>query len=358
VFEQLPKELLVALDGMMIRHYRENSKKRIYWNKKQNSYRHSCYLTALLIAISFYLLSNGVTLLTVGFSFFTALLLRYKIIAGPMTSLTEDTADDEACNYFRSYNQLYGKQYAKISLSQRKYWLKEHNIEEQTEISFPMPTSIWSEVTTFFAEKLEQCRLTFANLVRSLVNRAPVVSHNLSEEIIADLATDLKSLGHKRALTLYEQLQTRMESVALVFHHCFSEDELTYRRSHALAHSIYSSAMERLRKVALVARTINDIDPEAIEKEICTLQANDRTPTQDLLRISLLDRKELHTSQTEVVETLLAEVMQDIVRLERASERLSKFKPREALTHGDSTTATRALDGLLDAHSVPQSSPR
>lgn len=177
--------------------------------------------------------------------------------------------------------------------------------------------------------------------------------HNQVDAVLASLESELKELGAEQGVEQLKKLKEKFDNLEHVLKVQLNEGELTYGRYLGTAEQVYTGAVNRLKEIAVVLRSIHTIDVKGVTNHIKLLEsgANKSEDTEREIA-ALRERLALHTAMEQKVRDFLTTNEVAMTALDNTAVAIAQIGSADGVTLEDSMLELAELARRASKYSV------
>lgn len=162
---------------------------------------------------------------------------------------------------------------------------------------------------------------------------------------VSALLRDLDDLGFTEGAEQLRMLGEKYRNLAAILGRRLEAGEVTYGRYLGLAERVYLAAVENLRDVAILLRSISTIDPQGLALRIADLKKRKDFPVPEAIQ-AIEERRKLYEGQRRRIGTLLCQTEAAMTALDHTSAALAGNRTAKGLTDASIESAMQDLAAL------------
>ena len=190
--------------------------------------------------------------------------------------------------------------------------------------------------------------LDYDNLAAEHVKKMHERMQVSREEIIAELKKDLSKLENKRALSQLTMLNDKYLRLQELLASKLDTTELAYQRYLGMAEQVFLSALDNLLELVSRYKSIETISVDYIDKRKEELEVDGIVSSEKAEYKSLQTRQEIHSSQKQLIEALLAKNEEAMTEIDKTTAAISGMMTKRGNAQLDLETAMQELSSLAD----------
>lgn len=171
---------------------------------------------------------------------------------------------------------------------------------------------------------------------------------NRRHAVIRLLKENLRTVGLAEGAEQIKKMQSKYDNLIAIIGQKLNPSEITYGRYVGIAEQVLLSGMDNLDRAAGALKSIQVIDQNDVSTRIAELESNgEPTPAQQQELVTLRQRLELYTKQTQKVDELLAQNEAAMTRLDFTAAAIADMRTVDGHASMDMESAMEELQKLI-----------